>query len=71
MIADPARIPRMMAKLEELWSAHPELCLGQLLEQIEDVAWDQLEQFQQRHVSRRLMNLPDHWFETALNRQLP
>lgn len=71
MIADPARIPRMLAKLTQLWEANPEMRLGQLLEQVEDVAWDQMEALQSRHVSRRLMNLPDHWFETGLNHKLP
>lgn len=71
MTADAARIPRMMDKLTQLWEAHPELSLGQLLEQVEDAAWDQMEAVQNRHVSRRLMNLPDHWLETGINRKLP
>ncbi len=71
MSADPARIARMVAKLEELWQANPDLRLGQLLERVEDTAWDGLEALQQRHVSRRLMHLPDHWLETAINHHLP
>ena len=63
---DPARIGRIAVGLQSLWSAHPHLTFGQLVEKVEDVAWAQLEAATMRSYSARLMNLPDVFLESAL-----
>lgn len=64
MTPDPSRIPRMLAKLQTLWAANPDMRLGQLLETIEDTGWDMLSQ---RACAPRLMWMGDDLFEAALD----
>lgn len=65
MSRDPARVQRITAKLSTLWGANPNVTLGALIEVVENVAWDGA--YAQREFSARLMNLPDEWFEQALD----
>lgn len=58
------RIQRITTKLTTLWSRQPELRLGQLLEQVENTAWDLIPQ---RFTSARLGELPDETLEAALD----
>jgi hypothetical protein len=66
-MTDPARIQRVSAKLTQLWAANPGARLGQLLELVENTAWDLCTQ---RVCAPRLMHLPDELFEAALDRHL-
>lgn len=61
-------IHRITSKLETLWLANPTLRFGQLVESVEDTAWDLIPQ---RVCSPRLMWLGDDAFEAALDRRLP
>lgn len=65
---DVARIPRVLSALERTWRANPHLRLGELLEHIENRAWDIP---QQRVHAPRLMWLSDELFEAALNATPP
>lgn len=57
----------LIVKLEKAWALAPALRFGQLIESIENIAWPLYEQDQGRTCSARLMNLPDVYFEAALN----
>ena len=56
--------PTLLARLSTAWAVTPNLTFGQLVESVENVAWDLVPQ---RYCSTRLANLPDHLFEAALN----
>lgn len=53
----------LLAKLHAASSATPNLSFGQLVEAVEDIAWDLCPQ---RAHSPRMMHMPDHLFEAAL-----
>ncbi len=55
---------QLLAKLAAAWTASPILTLGQLIESVENNAWDMIPQ---RHFSMRLMHLPDHVLAVALD----
>lgn len=55
---------RICQKLAELWKTRPHRKLGEVIEQVEDRAFDLI---QTRYVSARLMNLADHDFERAVD----
>lgn len=57
----------ILAKLNQAWTLTPQLRFGQLIESVENIAWDLLHQIEQRDYSARLMYLPDHYFEAALD----
>jgi len=63
----PDRIPRITTKLAQLWAANPNLRLGQLLEQMENRAWDLCSV---RYCAPRLMELPDELLEMALDERV-
>jgi hypothetical protein len=57
----------VLAEIAKIWRRNPQLSFGQLVEQIEDVAWDLYEvEMRKRYFSRRLMNLPDFFLLKAL-----
>lgn len=56
---------QLITKLQQAWTATPHLRFGQLIESVENIAWAELQQ--QRDFSARLMYLPDHLFEAALD----
>ncbi len=58
---------RILSKLETLWDRQPAQHFGQLVEEVENVAWEQLIQ---RDFSPRLSNMGDDLFEAALDIQL-
>ena len=59
----------MLAKLGDVWATRPDLSLGQLVEQIENTAWDfYYEKYPTRHFSMRLAHLSDADLEAALNK---
>ncbi len=60
----PAEQSQFLAKLAAAWAVSPTLTLGQLIESVENVAWDLVGN---RHVSMRLMHLPDHVLGAALD----
>ncbi len=70
MTKDPFRIKRVMTKLERAWHAAPDMTLGQIIEQVEDIAWERYTALSQRSASARLMNLDDAALEWALNEWL-
>lgn len=71
MPTDPYRIKRIVTKLGDLWAAQPNLALGQLVEKVEDQAWERYYVANPtRPFSARLMNLPDEAFEAALNEMI-
>lgn len=55
----------LLGRLAQAWSATPNLTFGQLVESVENVAWDMVAV---RHTSARLAALPDHVFEAALDK---
>lgn len=58
------KVSRMLAKLEVLWRLNPNLRFGELIEKIEDVAWE----FKGiRYCSARLMNIEDENMEVAID----
>ena len=68
MAIDPFRIKRIATKLETAWGAAPNMTLGQLIEEIENLGWDQYyAAFPTRHFTARLSELPDFAFEQGLN----
>jgi len=58
---------RILSKFERAWDAQPDLSFGQLVENVENTAWDLVAQ---RHCSARLANLPDQVLEMALDKTL-
>ena len=68
MAIDPFRIKRIATKLEAAWFANSQLTLGQLIEQIENLAWGRYYAANPtRHFTARLSELPDLAFEQGLN----
>ncbi len=59
--------PQLLFKLNNAWAATPQCRFGQLIESVENIAWEMLERDQQRNFSTRLLYLPDHYFEAALD----
>lgn len=56
--------PTLLTRLAAASAATPSLTFGQLIESVENLAWDMVAQ---RHVSMCLMHLSDHLFEAALD----
>ncbi len=56
--------PTLLPKLAAASAATPSLTFGQLTESVENLAWDMVGT---RHFSQRLMHLPDHVIEAALD----
>lgn len=55
---------RLLSKLATISDAAPGINLGAIIEDIENRAWDTVPQ---RHVSMRLMNLPDEILERGMD----
>lgn len=66
-MSDASRHARIADKLHRVWVARQHLTFGQLMEQIEDEAWRQLEAATMREFSARWMHLPDQFLEQALD----
>jgi hypothetical protein len=57
----------VLDKLGRLWWHHPDKDLGQVLEEVENLAWELIPT---RYTSTRLGELPDKYLEQALDRLL-
>lgn len=58
---------QILIKLKQAWTLTPELTFGQLVESVENIAWDMFQKISQREFSMRLLHLPDNFFEAALD----
>lgn len=55
----------LLSRLERAWAVTPTLTFGQLIESVENGAWDMVDR---RWTSARMLHMPDDLFSAALDR---